>query len=129
MGGRGCQDFNKKTQPKLGFDERLGGIEPPASAWKAEVLPLYDGRILFTFGLYFILSAHFCQGFLKNLFFIGVFGILSRVFIGIFCVGFFGNGDFFGFLSFGAFAAFFLDNFASGDAADEFLELRIFEGF
>ncbi len=24
--------------------ERVGGIEPPASAWKAEVLPLYDTR-------------------------------------------------------------------------------------
>src|SRR3989344_3980666 len=27
--------------------ERVGGIEPPASAWKAEVLPLYDTRIVF----------------------------------------------------------------------------------
>lgn len=26
------------------IDERVGGIEPPASAWKAEVLPLYDTR-------------------------------------------------------------------------------------
>ena len=24
--------------------ERVGGVEPPASAWKAEVLPLYDTR-------------------------------------------------------------------------------------
>ena len=26
--------------------ERVGGIEPPAPAWKAEVLPLYDTRII-----------------------------------------------------------------------------------
>lgn len=27
------------------FEERERGIEPPASAWEAEVLPLYDPRI------------------------------------------------------------------------------------
>lgn len=27
--------------------ERVGGIEPPATAWKAVVLPLYDTRVYF----------------------------------------------------------------------------------
>ena len=35
----GCED------PALTM-EQVGGIEPPASAWKAEVLPLYDTRTL-----------------------------------------------------------------------------------
>lgn len=29
---------------RLLYLQRVGGIEPPASAWKAEVLPLYDTR-------------------------------------------------------------------------------------
>lgn len=35
--------------------ERVGGIEPPASAWKAKVLPLYDTREQSERGAYKIL--------------------------------------------------------------------------
>ena len=37
------ENFQKKGK---GFIlERVGGIEPPATAWKAVVLPLYDTRL------------------------------------------------------------------------------------
>ena len=41
--------MGKKTQLELKLTkslylERVAGIEPAASAWKAEVLPLYDTR-------------------------------------------------------------------------------------
>ena len=31
---------------KISWNERVGGIGPPSSAWKAEVIPVYDTRII-----------------------------------------------------------------------------------
>src|SRR3989338_2633411 len=38
--------------------ERVGGIEPPSSAWKAEVIPVYDTRVAY---LYLTVVPYFLQ--------------------------------------------------------------------
>ena len=45
-------DRTKRALLEMQSDmERVGGVEPPSSAWKAEVIPVYDTRLC----LYFIL--------------------------------------------------------------------------